>query len=175
MPQSEASLLFDSLTEKQHEALRLAAAHLTSKQIALSLGVAPVTIDKRIDTVRARLGHIPRSDLARLYAHWSENQQHDRTYDPIIGDPIILGDGPQVLSSQLSQPRDNQLAFEDSIILDARASWERGSPWVRPGLKPSDLGVIGKLCVMLGGSVAILMIAVLAMACVNAIIALLNG
>ena len=55
MGHADFANIFSSLTEKQHEALALACQHLTSKQIAQELGVAPVTIDKRIDAVRAAL------------------------------------------------------------------------------------------------------------------------
>lgn len=166
--------VFDSLTQKQHDALRLAALHLTSKQIALQLGVSPVTIDKRIETVRARLGNIPRSDLVRLYVIWCEETDANSTYDRTIDDLIILGSPPCDPPRSVSQPTDRTLVFEDSIPFDARASWERDPVWLRPGLKPSDLGLGGKLAVMLGGAVAILMIAVLSMACINALMTLID-
>lgn len=86
MPNNQSSSIFETLTDRQHETLRLAAQHLTSKQIAKRLGVATVTIDKRIDTVRIRLGSIPRSDLLRLYCDWLG------AYDQTIDEPIILGE-----------------------------------------------------------------------------------
>lgn len=166
--------LFETLTPKQHEALKLAAADLTSKQIALRLGVSPVTIDKRIETVRARLGHIARSDLVRMYILWCEERGAEETYDQIIGHPIIL-DGPErCLPETGSQPSDQPLVFEDSLKFDVRASWERDPVWLRPGLTPSDLGMSGKVFVMLGGAIAILMVAVLSMACINALMSFLG-
>lgn len=163
----DAFAVIDSLTAKQHEALVLAAKHLTSKQIAQELGVAPVTIDKRIETVRARLGHITRSDLLRLYRAWCE--AHDRPID----DPIILDDAP--LFPPLREPQQGQpvMMFQDSVAFDARASWDRDWPLLRPGLKPSELGVGGKLFVMLLGAVAIMMVAVLCMAFVDALMSIL--
>ena len=62
--------VFSGLKLKQHEALPLACGHLTSKQIAKRLGVAPVTIDKHIDTVRAKIGNISRVELLHLYQAW---------------------------------------------------------------------------------------------------------
>ncbi|MBA4046333.1 MAG: hypothetical protein C0471_18235 [Erythrobacter sp.] len=167
MSPPDASSVIDSLTEKQHEALALAARHLTSKQIAQKLGVAPVTIDKRIEAVRARLGYISRSDLLRLYREWCDD--YGRIIDgPIILDqtecPPALPEAPQHLSD---------LMFHDSLAFDARASWDRGRNLLRPGLTPSELGVGGKLAAMLLGAVAIMMIAVLCMAFVDALMSIL--
>lgn len=166
---NDAYHVFDSLTDKQHETLMLAAAHLTSKQIALELSVSPVTIDKRIEALRARLGFLARTELLRLYRQWC--QIHDRTID----DPIILGVGASDAADLGPQPADHALLFEDSILFDARSSWDqqRGNVWLHPGLNPSDLGVTGKLLVMLGGAVAIMMVAVLCMAFVDALMSII--
>lgn len=159
--------IFDSLTDKQHEALSLAAKQLTSKQIALALGVAPVTIDKRIEAVRARFGHMARADLLRLYRAWCE--AHDRPID----DPIIL-DHPSPLPSFIVHQHDPApLLFEDSVAFDARAPWDRQRALLRPGLTPSELGIGGKLIVILFGAVAIMMVAVLCMAFVDALMSIL--
>lgn len=155
--------VFDSLTGKQHETLRLAASHLTSKQIAKELGVAPITIDKRIEGVRARLSGIARPDLLRLYTKWLA------TYDQAIDDPSILGQCSENGAESWSQPADPVLNFADSLTFDERAGWERDQVWLRPGLNPSDLGVSGKLLVILGGAVAIMMVAVLSVAFADAL------
>lgn len=154
----DAFAVFDSLTEKQHKTLRLAARHLTSKQIANELNLAPVTIDKRIEGVRARLGAIPRTDLLRLYGQWCE------AYDRTINDPVILGGQHKEAPNSSAQLFEEPLSFRDSIVFDARASWDRSPERLRPGVNPSDLGITGKLLVMLLGAVAILMVAVLSMA-----------
>lgn len=168
MPPEDAFGVFDSLTERQHATLALAARHLTSKQIALEMGVAPVTIDKRIEAVRARLGSIPRPDLLRLYGEWID------AYERAIDEPIILGGAAGNRSNPAAQPVEFALRFDDSITFDARASWDRKSDWLRPGLKPSDLGVGGKLLVMLGGAAAIMMVAVLSMAFAHALMSMLS-
>lgn len=163
MERAPAFTVFDSLTDKQHETLRLAASHLTSKQIARELGVAPITIDKRIESVRARLSGIARPDLLRLYTKWLE------AYGRAIDDPTILGQSSENGAENLSQPSDPALTFADSLTFDGRAEWERDQAWLRPGLNPSDLGVGGKLLVILGGAVAIMMVAVLSVAFANAL------
>lgn len=168
MPKDDAFAVFDSLTEKQQVTLALASRHLTSKQIAVELAVAPVTIDKRIDTVRARLGLIPRTELLRLYSEWRER------YDRVIDDTIILVDEVSKLDGCDAQPVDFALSFEDSLPFDARTSWDRPRTWLRPGLKPSDLGVSEKLLLIAGGAVAIMMVAVLSVAFADALMSMLT-
>lgn len=169
MDTTEAFAIFESLTPKQHEALSLASGHLTSKQIAQQLGVAPVTIDKRIEAVRAKLGSIPRASLLRLYGEWCSYD------DRIIADPIILGASGYSGSAGERQPLDPAFLFEDSVTFDARASWEQMIEWRRPGFSPSDLGIVGKLLFMLAGAVAMLMLAVLSMAFADALMSMFEG
>lgn len=164
----QAFAVFDSLTEKQHEALRLASGHLTSKQIALELGVAPVTIDKRIEAVRARLGSIPRPDLLRAYAQWAE------TYDRPINGPIIVGEDAMNAPDPTPQPAEFSLAFQDSLVFDRRASWERQTRWLQPGVQPSDLGMGGKLLAIIAGAAVIMIVAVLVMAFANALMSMIE-
>jgi DNA-binding CsgD family transcriptional regulator len=164
---SDATSVFESLTMKQHQTLSLAARHLTSKQIAIELGVAPITIDKRIEGVRAKLGAIPRPDLLRLYSDWSQS------YGQAINGSIILPEPLDNRESMTSQLGDRVFVFEDSLRLDARASWDRQGFWLRPGLRPSDLGVTGKLLAMLLGAVAVLVVAVLMMAFTDALMSMI--
>jgi DNA-binding CsgD family transcriptional regulator len=164
----QAESVFRALTDKQHEALMLACGHLTSKQIAIKLGVAPVSVDKRIDSVRAKLGNISRVELLRLYQTW-------RGYDQTIPEPIILP------SQTLSAPQDSEqfaehiYRFEDSLAFDVRNSWDQSLGYLRPGLKPSDLGMGGKLLAMLAGAVAILMVVVLSLAVATSLGTVLTG
>lgn len=163
MDESFIDAVLASLTDKQDEALRLACQHLTSKQIAQKLGVAPVTIDKRIDAVRARLNYMPRIDVLRHYRAWSD--RYGRTIDA----PIILTDSPPVAPSTASQPTERSYLFQDALTFDARAPWDRASSRLRLGIRPSDLGVGGKVLFMLAGAAAIMVVAVLSMAFANAL------
>jgi DNA-binding CsgD family transcriptional regulator len=167
MTPEDAWLVFESLTPKQHATLSLASKHLTSKQIAVQLGVAPVTIDKRIEAVRAKLGSLPRPDLLRLYDSWF------RDYGRTINDPIILSEVADDQQYSGQQPDELAFVFEDSLRLDARASWDGNPAWLRPGLKPSDLGIGGKLIAMLAGAVAIMVVAVLLVAFADALMSML--
>lgn len=154
---AEPESVFRALTDKQHEALMMACAHLTSKQIAVKLGVAPVSIDKRIDGVRAKLGYISRVELLHLYQSW---QGYDRT----LPEPIILTPQAPLVEEQVERIDEPVYRFEDTLAFDARASWDQpfGYPW--PGLRPSELGTGGKLLAILAGAVAILMVVVLSLA-----------
>jgi len=163
MPPEEAFPVFESLSEKQRETLALASRHLTSKEIAQRLGVAPVTIDKRIESVRARCGNVARPELVRLFSQWST------TYDQTIYDPIIVDSFADLRPSSGSQQDDVSLEFHDSMAFDARALWDRGPVTLRPGLNPADLGVAGKLIIIFGGAVAVMMVAVLCMAFADAL------
>jgi len=55
------------LTQKQREVLALVADNRTSKEIAVLLGISESAVNQRIEIVRARLGGLPRGQLARLY------------------------------------------------------------------------------------------------------------
>lgn len=55
------------LTGKQREVLALVADNRTSKEIAGRLGISESAVNQRIEMVRARLGGLPRGELARLY------------------------------------------------------------------------------------------------------------
>ena len=150
--------VFSALTLKQHEALQLACGHLTSKQIAKRLGVAPVTIDKRIDTVRAKLGNISRVELLHLYQAWQDR------YDRIIPNPIILP--PQQLFTPRScgQGGEHTFRFDDSLVSSTSSPWGRSLVSLRSEISPSDLGVAGKLIAIVLGALAILMAVVLSLA-----------
>lgn len=63
----KASASLPSLTSKQREVLALVADNRTSKEIAARLGISESAVNQRIEMVRARLGGLPRGELARLY------------------------------------------------------------------------------------------------------------
>jgi DNA-binding CsgD family transcriptional regulator len=70
------------LTEAQCECLRLVNSHLTSKEIAIRVGVSRHTIDQRLDRACKTLGVSTRKEAARLFA----------LYDPIIYEPFDIAD-----------------------------------------------------------------------------------
>ena len=63
----EPQELLDSLTDKQVAVLDLLCEHRSSKQIARALGIAPNTVDQRINSVRAKFGTDDRATTIREY------------------------------------------------------------------------------------------------------------
>ncbi|MFO1256451.1 MAG: sigma factor-like helix-turn-helix DNA-binding protein [Sphingomonadaceae bacterium] len=64
---SQAGRSLPLLTAKQRDVLALVADNRTSKEIAGLLGISESAVNQRIEIVRARLGGLPRGELARLY------------------------------------------------------------------------------------------------------------
>lgn len=65
--QHVAAKSLPKLTAKQRAVLALVADNRTSKEIAGLLGISESAVNQRIEIVRARLGGLPRGELARLY------------------------------------------------------------------------------------------------------------
>lgn len=57
----------DMLTAKQCECLELVLRHMTSKKIAIELGISPFTVDQRLDAARQKLGAATRQEAAITY------------------------------------------------------------------------------------------------------------
>ena len=150
MNESQASQILEQATDKQVEALDLAASGFTSKQIARELGVAPRTVDQRIDTLRKKCGGIARGDLVRLYRQ-SKEMCGSTTYDPF---PHTVSQSDK---AQSEPPKEVSLVFEDALSLDDRADWDRGELWKRPGLQPSDLGPMARLGAVVAAALVLLM------------------
>ncbi|MDP3906077.1 helix-turn-helix transcriptional regulator [Novosphingobium sp.] len=75
--------MLPQLTEKQREVLVQVADNRTSKEIAALLGISESAVNQRIEMIRARLGGIPRGQLARLYRQELENfQRISATFPP---------------------------------------------------------------------------------------------
>ncbi len=169
MLDSTALGAFNSLTEKQVKALDLVAQGYTSKEIGRILDLAPRTVDQRIDTVRAKLDGITRVELMRRYRRWKT------MCDPTTYDEFPLTDNDSHTARIEGQRDQDALLFEDSLTYDARAPWQRGRPWLRPGISPSDLGTRGMLLFMLAGAALIMAVAVLSVAFSNGIQTLFEG
>lgn len=67
----EQTALLDLLTAKQKEVLGYIADGLTSKEIGRKLGISESAVNQRIETIRQRLGGMPRAQIARLYRRQS--------------------------------------------------------------------------------------------------------
>ena len=68
MTETEAQQALEMLTPKHVEVLDLLAQHLTTKEIARRLGLAPTTVDQRISAIRERWGTTNRKATIRRYS-----------------------------------------------------------------------------------------------------------
>lgn len=100
---SDHSAQLDALTPKQREVLRMVAEGLISKEIARKLGISESAVNQRIETIRQRLGGLPRSQIARLYRHQNTLLITLPTSNSLTGKPIHLqveGEAIQPLSTE---------------------------------------------------------------------------
>lgn len=106
---SDQTARLDALTAKQREVLRMVAEGLTSKEIARLLHISESAVNQRIETIRQRLGGLPRSQIARLYRRQNTLVITLPTSDSLTGKPIQLQ-----FDSHAVQP----LAAEGAVDLD---------------------------------------------------------
>lgn len=71
--------IFAALTRKQHEVLARVADNRTSKEIAAELGISESAVNQRIETVRSRLGGLPRAKMARDYRVFATTPEGEAT------------------------------------------------------------------------------------------------
>ena len=161
--------VFETLTAKQRQAMALAADGLTSKEIARELDISPHSVDKRIDAVRGRLDARPRSQIVRDYRAWS-----DRTGEPITGDRSPLTHPSPDAAPLEPQPEGETLPFDDALIFERSSEWDRQTGWLHRGVKPSDLGVGGRLLFVVAGAFLVAAAFVLVAASGNVLIDLLS-
>jgi len=103
------------LTQRERECLRLVAQLMTSKQIALQLGISKHTVDERIERARRRIGARGRSEAARMLASYEAR---------LIGPPIESGPYPMgLVDSPAATPSDatfGEPRYVASVSLEPR-------------------------------------------------------
>ena len=82
--------VLDALTDKQRQVLIYVSEGLTSKEIARKLSISESAVNQRIETIRQRLGGLPRAQIARLYRHQSTLLMTIPTSNSLTGNPIQL-------------------------------------------------------------------------------------
>ncbi len=76
-------VVLPQLTAKQRAVMALVADNRTSKEIAGLLGISESAVNQRIELIRARLGGIPRGEMARLYRQeFAREQTIAATFPP---------------------------------------------------------------------------------------------
>jgi DNA-binding CsgD family transcriptional regulator len=89
------------LTEGQLECLRLVDEHLSSKEIAVKLGISPHTVDQRIRQALQTLGVPRRAQAARIVAQHSEPYQRLIHQAPYIETTPAAGEESGAVSNQI--------------------------------------------------------------------------
>lgn len=107
----EQKLILAQLSRKQREVLALVADNRTSKEIAAQLGISESAVNQRIETMRSRLGWIPRGELARLYRQAQLDETPDSHALPVTWKKIqVPNDG---FSDQVSVAKSVSSVFAD--------------------------------------------------------------
>ncbi len=89
------------LTPGQLECLRLVDQHLSSKEIAVELGISPHTVDQRVRQALHTLGVSRRAQAARIVAQTSEPYQRLIHQSPYIEAAAGAGNQDGAVSNQI--------------------------------------------------------------------------
>lgn len=89
------------LTDGQLDCLRLVDQHLSSKEIAVELGISPHTVDQRVRQALQTLGVSRRSQAARIVAQYSEPYQRLIHQSPYIEAAVDRSEQEGAVSNQI--------------------------------------------------------------------------
>lgn len=89
------------LSDGQLDCLRLVAQHLSSKEIAVELGISPHTVDQRIRQALATLGVARRSQAARIVSNYCEPYQGLIHQSPYIEPTAVPDDEDGATGNQI--------------------------------------------------------------------------
>ena len=120
----------ERLTEGQLDCLRLVAQHLSSKEIAVQLGISSHTVDQRIRGSLHVLGVERRSQAARLVAQESEAYQRLIYQAPYIAAAPVDGQQEGAISHQIRHADRAEGAGETGLETEQRS--QPRSPLVLP-------------------------------------------
>lgn len=154
------------LTEKQIEVLDLLVQHLTTKEIARQLGLAPTTVDARLKGVRDKWGVADRNELARQYLEFLDNCGKTTSEFSQVASTT-----PPPLESFRDLPRSPEFGLSDVATYDG---WYKPNPPAK-GLEALDerFGKLGRVGVIAALSLVLATVAVLMLAVGNALTDLL--
>jgi DNA-binding CsgD family transcriptional regulator len=130
------------LTAKQKEVLGHIADGLTSKEIGRKLGISESAVNQRIETIRQRLGGMPRAQIARLYRRQSTLMITIPPSNSLTGKTIQLQTGQNHAQAWSSE------GVVDLAVPDAGKDGDRLQPstfssiWNGPGAIWVRLGAI---------------------------------
>ena len=131
----------EQLTEKEVEAMLLVADNRSSKQIARALEISPSAVDKRVESVRTKLGGIPRADAARLVKRHCKG---------LPCNPVTVPETAPVRSDPVCADEEVRSAFHDSETYFQRVPWARRLDFLdpAPGFRPDQLSKRRRLSII---------------------------
>lgn len=138
--QSESRSAFDALTPRERECLRLVARHHQSKEIARLLNITKSTVDKHIDSAKARIGAANRRAAAlALLAYEAENGlgiEYPSDPDPIpTGSPERSSQSRFDTGKGISDDHFHDAQRERATDLQPRVSGQLDGPGI--GVEPA--------------------------------------
>ena len=165
---------FEKLSPKLREVLRLALLRKSSKEIGRELGIAPRSVDQRLDAARIILGASSRFEAARIY--------YDLVCasEGLTSDPFLLGEGG---SQQRSGGGEQSLyVFGDALSFPANAVWKNSAEveiktWRRfvPGLPSAASGSGDRIVWIMIGALSVLTLVLLGLGVVEGLKGLAGG
>ncbi|WP_195908635.1 helix-turn-helix transcriptional regulator [Novosphingobium sp. Gsoil 351] len=162
------------ITPKQREVLRLALVRKSSKEIGRELGIAPRSVDQRLDAARITLGAASRFEAARKF------NALVRTSEGLTSEPFLLGEsGAERGGMAGEQPL---YVFGDALHFSGGPAWEDSTPvdpaaWQRfvPGLPSAASGSRDRIVWIMIGAVSILTLVLIGLAVVESLKRLVDG
>jgi len=128
----EAAALISKLSAGQLEVLRLVDQHLSSKEIAVRLGISPHTVDQRIRTAIRILGVARRQDAARMVSQAEPYQRLIHQAPHLDPAPIGAEDDGAISYQIRHADRAEGIGVDGGLDTEQRASLPRSSlvlPW----------------------------------------------
>lgn len=125
---------FEELTDKQRECLRLAAEHMSSKEIARALGISASAVEQRLKYAVRTLGARDRREAARLFSRW-EASCGETTYGAAVVPAEAAAAHPAFTGAQASD------AWERPHVADSIGYFD--PQWDRPVARPLLLPIPG--------------------------------
>lgn len=171
----QINLAFERLSKKQMEALALVANGMTSKEIAIDLGITPSAVTQRIESARKLFNGASRQELARIFRDQvavSSSAENDWTCNQNTGSPSSYHacktnqvPTPNNISEiQLQDRTGSQFALADSASFELELPWAELEPRVVPEVLEGKNATVNRLLFAVGLSFGLIVTALVLLA-----------